>query len=209
MRIAVLALILMCLAAETSARDGTIWLGPEVSFPVPARDLGDDQLGIDAGMTLTVMRNTYVGTGVDLVHHYWPASPGYRAAFDRYLRRTRFQTIESTTWAFTALQLTVHVKLVAPVSDHYSPWVQVGAGLYRLDRNLGPPNWENSSTRVLYHPGDIAMVPGGYARVGFDVRTGSRWTAGFMATFHYIGSEHEDIPDFSALNAGTRLQFGW
>src|SRR5512134_3016610 len=95
-----------CLALAAPAEAATTWIGAQLHVPVPARDIGDTQLGAGAGVTLTRMENAYVGIGVDLIHHYWPASAEYTAAFDRYLRSNRFEALEGSTWAFTALQVT-------------------------------------------------------------------------------------------------------
>ena len=148
MPIRILMLTAACLAFAARAEAGTTWVGAQLQFPVPASDIGDRQLGVGAGVTLTKMTNTHVGFGADLIYHYWPASTGYESAFDHYLRSTRLEALQGSAWAFTAFQVTGHVKLVAPLGQRYAPWVQIGAGGYRLnsistsnDRVAPMPGW--------------------------------------------------------------------
>jgi hypothetical protein len=218
MRPGILAWTVAALALAASAEAQDVWVGPQLGFPVPARDVGDQQLGVGAGVTFTVMNNSHVGYGVDLLYHYWPASPGYKAAFDRYLRRTRFETIDSETWALSAFQATVHVKLVAPRRGRISPWAQVGGGLYFLDRHLemasreGVYAWVEGTDDV-----GTGVVPGWYTSVGFDYRACSGVAVGLDVGYHDVFSEYEGhswsvdkhIPGFSAFTLGTHVLFGW
>jgi hypothetical protein len=216
MPIRILMLTVACLAFAVHAQAGTTWVGAQLHFPVPARDVGDTQLGADAGVTLTEMKNANVGVGADLIYHYWPASAGYRGAFDRYLRSTRFEALDGSTWAFTALQVTGHVKFVAPAGQRYAPWAQVGAGAYRLNRNLDEQRPEGTYSWVEgSRLGNISVVPGGYGGIGLDVRVSSAVVLGLDATFHYVRSRDKswsgvnDLPDFSAFTVGTRVLFAW
>jgi hypothetical protein len=217
MRLRILALTLACLAFATGAEAEGIWFGPQLSFPVPARDIGDTALGIDAGVTFNVMTKSHVGFGVDLAYHYWPTSPEYKAAFDRYLRSTRFEVIDAATWAFSAFQATAHVKLVAPLRGRCSPWAQAGMGLYRLNRHLTEPNWDGVYARVLgTDPVNIEVAPGWYGSVGFDFRTCSNLVLGLDVNYHRVWSDDDsvmwlgkaDIPNFSAFTVGTHILFG-
>jgi hypothetical protein len=218
MRLRSLALTLAYLAVATGAEARNTWFGAQLAFPVPARDIGDTPPGIDAGVTFDVMTKPYVGFGVDLIYHYWPASPEYKAAFDRYLRRTRFWVIDGTTWAFSAFQTTAHVKLVAPLNGRCRPWVQAGAGVYRLDRHLTEPNMDGVYAGIVgAGPINGEAVLGWYGSVGFDFRTSSNLVLGLDASYHRVQSEEEsiqwvrdaDIPDFTAFTVGTHIQFGW
>jgi opacity protein-like surface antigen len=206
-----LAIVLACLTIATGAEAGSTWFGPQLAFPVPARDIGNDQLGIDAGVVLNHTESSYISVGLDFVYHYWPASPDYKAAFDRYLRNTRYQVIDGSTWALSAFQGTAHVKLVAPLSERFSPWVQAGAGMYRLNRNLAGPNWDGSPVIVRgLGLGDILLEPGWCGSVGVDFQTRSDLTLGLDATYHHLWSDDsKELRDFSALTVGTHILFGW
>lgn len=210
--------VLPCVAFAASAVAGTSSVGAQLHFPVPARDVGDTQLGVDAGVTLTTMTNAYLGVGADVIYHYWPASAGYTAAFDRYLMGSRFETLAGSTWAFTALQVTGHVKLVVPTDRRCVPWVQVGAGAYRLNLNLDEQRPEGTYSWVEGPGlGNTWVVAGGYGRAGLDFHLSSPVVLGASATFHYVRSRHKsllwtgvyDMPDFSAFTVGTHVLFGW
>jgi hypothetical protein len=214
--IRILLLTLGCLAFVATAEAGRTWIGPQLHFPLPTRDVGDTQLGVDAGVTLTRMKSAHVGVGLDLIYHYWPASSPYQAAFDRHLRSTRFQTLESPTWAFSALQVTGHVKLVALVRKHYAPWAKVGVGGYRLNRNLEETRPEGTYAWVEGRDlGNISIVPGWCGGAGLDFSSSSRVALGLDATFHYVwspdkaGPEKGDVPDFTAFTIGMHVLFGW
>ena len=210
MRLKILALTLTCIVLATGTEAKSTWIGPKLAFPVPARDIGDAQLGIDAGVTINDMKSPRVGVGLDLIYHYWPASPAYKAAFDRYLRNLRYQVIDSETWAFSALQATAHLKLVAPIIDQHGPWVEVGAGMYFVDRNIAEPNWDGSPVSVVSRGGSgITPVPGWYGSVGFDFHASSGVALGLNANYHHVWSEYKEVPNFSALTLGTHILFGW
>jgi hypothetical protein len=207
---------LACLAFAAPSMAGTTWVGAQLHFPVPARDIGDSQLGMGAGVTLTQMKHANVGVGADLIYHYWPASAGYTAALDRHLRSTRFQTLEGSTWAFMTLQVTGHVKLVAPAGRRYAPWLQVGAGAYRLDLNLDEQRPADTYAWVVGPGlGNISVVPGGYGGAGLDVHVSPAVVLGLDATYHYVRARDKswsgvnDLPDFSAFTIGAHVRFGW
>lgn len=213
-------LAVACVALAEPAEAGTTWAGAQLHFPVPAHDVGDTQLGVDAGVTLTHMANAHVGVGADLIYHYWPASAGYEGAFDRYLRTQRLEALQGPNWALSAMQITGHVKLVAPIGGRYAPWMQVGVGAYRLNFNLDqqrPPGtfaWvEGPGT------GNIKVVVGEYGGIGVDFHNASPITLGVDATFHYVHSGQRstgagwggtnNLQDFSALTVGAHALFGW
>ncbi len=211
---------LACLGLAAPASAGTTWVGAQLHFPVPARDIGNTQLGVDAGATFTHMYGEHFGVGVDFAYHYWPASAGYTAAFDRYLRSTRLEALEGSTWAFTALQYTGHVKLVAPEIRGCTPWAQVGAGTYRLNLNIDESRPNGTYAWFTTPFPAIAGVGGGYGSVGLDVHLARRVLLGVDGTFHHVWSRREaeaifiwapasDLPDFSAFTLGTHVMIGW
>ncbi len=214
-----LLLTVACIAPAAPAGAETAWVGVQLHLPVPARDVGDSQLGADAGVTFTQMQSRYFGLGVDVIHHYWPASAEYETEFDRYLRSTRMEALEGSGWALTALQLTAHVRLASSPVGRFTPWGQVGGGLYRLNLNLderrpeGTYMWaEGPSVRNVYYVG------GGYGSIGIDAPVSSRVVLGVDATLHLLKTHHgsefywiesNDMPDFSAFTIGTHVMFGW
>jgi hypothetical protein len=208
-------LTLACLVVAVSA-EATTLVGVQWNVPVPARDIGDRQLGVDAGVTLTQMKNAYVGVGADLIDHYWPASSAYAATFDRYLRTERMEALEGSDWAMSAFQITTHLKLVAPVWERCEPWMRIGAGVYRLNLNLDERRPEGTFAWVE-GLSNIRTVGGGYGAIGFDVRVSSPLVLGADAAFHYLRTREKstwgwggitDLPDFTAVTVGVHAAFG-
>jgi hypothetical protein len=212
----ILVLTVACLVVAAPAVAASASLGAELHVPTATHDIGDSQLGVDAGGTCTLMLNRYVGLGGDVVHHYWPASPGYTAAFDRHLRRTLFESLETTDWAITALQVTGHVRLVAPAVLRCVPWIQAGAGTYRLDRNLVERKTADTYAWVLGRRlENVVSVPGVNGTLGLDYRGGLPVVVGLDATLHRVWSHDQDwfgdkdMPDFSALTVGAHVLYQW
>jgi opacity protein-like surface antigen len=217
MRLRILLLTLASLAFSTPSRaeTGTTLLGAEFQFPIPSE--ANTQLGAGAGVTFTHMLNAHVGFGLDLMDHYWPASPANEAAFNSYLRTERMESLQGSNWALSALQMTVHVRLAAPIGERYVPWMQVGAGYYRLNLNLdeqrpaGTYSWVEGTSNVL-------VPPGWYGGAGLDFRVSSPVVLGVDATYHYVWSYEKsdwgftginDFPDFHAFTVGMHVLFRW
>jgi hypothetical protein len=217
MRFKILTLVFWCLVLTTPAEAGTTWLGAQLHFPVPAGDVGNSQLGVDAGVSVTQMQGPWVGIGADLGYHYWPASSGYEAAFNRYLRTERMEALTSPEWALSALQMTGHVKFVVPAGKRCAAWMKVGAGAYRLNLNLDQ-QWPSGTYATVRGAGlgNIKLVAGGYGSIGLDVRASSRVVLGLNATLHYVGMGERspwgwrgmnDLQDFSAVTVGMHAMF--
>jgi hypothetical protein len=202
------AFVLALSVLSHAITSGSPWVGVRLAVPVQSRDVGD-QLGMDAGVTLDDIHGSS-GVGLDLIYHYWPASPSYQAAYDRYLRNYWSQTIDSPNWAFTSFQITPHVKVIAPIAARHRPWIRAGVGLYRLNRNLSSPNWAGSPMRILGKGrSNITVVPGWTGGVGFDLRVGPRSVVGIDVSYDHLLKENERVPEFSAYTVGTHFLFGW
>jgi hypothetical protein len=217
MKLRILAFTVACVAIVTSADAEGIWFGPQIAWPLPGSDVGDNQLGMDAGVTIYSMKKSSIGIGADVIWHYWPASPGYKADIDRYLSQTRYQVIDGSSWAFSALQMTGHVRLAVPMMVRHEAWMKVGAGVYRVNHHLEPPNWEGSPVRVINLSTDeIVWVPGGYGTIGIDVRTSSSTVFGVDASYHHLTRQSEPallggrakLPSFSTFTMGLHVLFG-
>jgi hypothetical protein len=195
-RIGILAAMVALVTLAASAQAQRFDLGPQLALPVAGAQVGHAELGIGGGLTFTAMHDDVQGFGVDVVYHYWPVSSEFKDDFDVLLGRL-WQKIDADTWAFSALQTTIHVKVVAPMHGRFSPWVQAGAGVYRIDRNL------NGATvlRVTYDPG-------GYGTLGFDVPVSARTKLGLDATYHHLWSETDLGSDFGAFEIGAHVLFG-
>jgi hypothetical protein len=218
MAIRIVLATLASLVLALPATAGSTQLAAQLRFPVPAYDIGDSQLGVDAGVSVTHMENPHFGVGLDVMYHHWPASSAYTAAFDRYLRTTRMEALVDPGWALSAFQFTGHVKVVAPPRGGCSPWLKLGAGAYRLDLNLDPRRPDGTYSWIEGpETGNVRLVAGGYGELGVDFLTSSAVVLGVDATFHYVWSGKRstwgfgglnDFQDFSALSVGGHMMFG-
>lgn len=214
--IVTLALAIACASVPGRVEAGPTLVRMQLNFPLPVQDVGSDRSGLGGGVSVTHMNTPFVGVGADLLAHDWPASAGYRESFDRYLRSTRFETIRGTQWGFTALQMTAHVRFALHETRRLAPWLQIGAGAYRLDLNLNEV--KTADTYAWVEGGernDFWVVAGGYGEAGADLHVSSRVMVGLDATFHYVFSRRESLfwddpaPDFRALTLGTHFTYGW
>ncbi len=193
---------------------GRIEAGPYLAFPVPARDVGGSQLGVDAGASLSTLSSEGMGVGIDFAYHYWPASSGYRAAFDRYLRSNRLESLDGSEWACSVFQLTGHLRYELSLPGAGRPWLQVGAGAYRVDYNLDERRPAGTYSWVVGRGlGNSRLVGGGYVGSGLDMRVSPGVSLGLDATYHYLWMRHQgwgpnDLPDFSVVTIGTHVLFG-
>lgn len=217
MRLGFFVCLLAGLAMVTRAEAGGLSIGPSLAFPISAGDIGHEPFGADVGMTLDQRADQHFSYGLDVAYHYWPASPEYMGAYDRYLR-SWFQTFDGPTWAFSAIQFSGHLRFIRPSAGGNSTWIQIGAGFYRLDRNLADPDLTNAAGFVAIgaSPTHILATPGFNAAVGVDFRA-SRWIVlGLNATLHHILGDSEfgafrdgvPVPGFTALTLGTHARFG-
>ena len=210
-------LLFSCLVFASPAVAGSTWLGAQLHFPTPACDVGNTQLGVDAGATITLMSDSYLGMGADVVYHYWPASSEYVGAFNRYLTTTRLEALTGSEWALSSWQITGHVKVAVPAGKLLEPWMKLGAGAYRLNYNLDP---HESADRYITIQGSITdnirFVPGAYGSIGLDFRSSSPVVFGMDAAFHYVSSGEKspwgfaginDLQDFSAITVGLHASY--
>lgn len=151
-----------------------------------------------------------IGGGFDLVYHYWPTSPGYKARYDEYLRFAFFRVIDGDAYAVSAIRLTASLKLVAPLRAPVRPWLRLGAGVFRIDRNLAPPDWNGTPyTWDERGPTLAVLVPGVCLGAGFDVRRSERTVTGLEIEYHRLNGEEDRIPAFTAFTVGLRVLLGW
>ena len=71
------------------------------------------------------------------------------------------QTFDGPNWAFSAIQVSGYLRFIRPSAGGNSSWAQIGAGLYRLNRNLADPDWTDATILVIGRgPQRIMALPG-------------------------------------------------
>jgi len=194
LRLAALPIALL-VAAAPARSEARLEYGGQLGFPLPSDNIGNTQLGVDAGATITLMDKADAGFGLDLIYHHWPVSAGFQNAFDAGLM---FFEVDSDTWALSALQATMHVKFLLPRFVGVVPWGQLGAGYYRVD-----PNLEFEGTRL--HAVD---KPGFNVSAGFDRVASPGLRLGLDATYHHLWTSDYFDSDYQVYSVGMHLLFG-
>lgn len=208
-----LLLAIACLVLAADARAQSSWWGGRVEIPMAGDDVGEDELGFSVGLTRLRMHNDHVGVGLDLRFHEWPASDGYRAELDRYLRRW-YQSLDSPTWTFHTYEVSGHVKFAAPAVVRMAPWIQAGAGVGLVDRRIGAPTWETFGIRVIdSQPARLTALPVWNAGAGLDLHASPTSTVSVCATWRGIVNEgflgtsvrQAQMPAFTGFTLGVQL----
>ena len=188
----------------------TFELGPQLALSSPTGRAGDSwDPGISAGVTTTFMESPIVGMGLDVGYGRWPGSPSANAAADELLTNLSGGTpITGSKFTSTAVQATGHAKLVAPVHGRLAPWIQVGAGVYRVNVSLKLPG---DQLRAAGWPGpldDIHYEFGWMGGIGLDSEESTRMRFGLHATYHYMQTKDESGAHFSFFAIGAHALFG-
>lgn len=193
MRLGILALILsLCSPIAASASE----IGAQLAFPIAAGDVGDHERGIQAGFTGTWFDETRSGIGLDVAYHYWPVSAGFKAGFESQLYG--LLEIGDPNWNISALQTTAHIKAVAPFRGAARPWLQIGAGGYRVDPML----------QLMGQRLDAKWEAGANVALGFDYDANPRLRLGLDVSYHSVWMKHDVGAYFNAFEMGMHLLFG-
>jgi hypothetical protein len=183
--------------------------GAQFAIPLATANTSHTELGLQAGLTLTQMLNPVAGFGVDVAYHDWPTSSEFKAGVNSLVRSASYNLLElgGTTWTFTALQATGHLKFAAPFNRRFVPWLQTGAGGYWVNpriRGLIAPDGSFVSTK----PSASKLMRGAYATVGIDFGSGPGAKVGLDATYDHIWSNEDFGADFGAFALGAHVLFG-
>jgi hypothetical protein len=195
---------------EERARDVSVEIGPWVSMSVPTGVAGDQfDRGVNAGVSITTMRTRMVGAGADLGYGLW-SSPAAGAALDALFTAFGTTPVSGTKYTMAALRGSLHVKVVPLPGGRVAPWVQVSAGVCRVNKRLQFPadqlraaGWQvlkESSDEISYEP---LLVTG----VGFDLKTRTGMKLGLDASYQWLVLADND-PAFTAFTIGGHILFG-
>jgi len=202
MRLSLLAVpvALALLLPTPDARAQGFQFGPEVAISVPTGDAGDvAELGFDVGLTGTYMVSPVVGIGGDFAYHSWAGSDDLNEATDLLLSALVGFPVTGSEWSWSALQMTLHMKLVAPTNGPVAPWFKGGLGLYNVKAKLevlGESEAESES-KLGFNVG-----------AGIDFGTASTTTFGIAAAYHHIPTEDDFGANFTAFTVGVHVLFG-
>lgn len=184
--------------------------GALFAIPLPAADITNTEIGLATGLTLTSLMTPHVGAGLDFVYHYWPAGDAFKATFNSLLGRETYGLIElgGTTWRLNVLQMTGHLKFVAPLGGGMRGWLQIGGGPYRIDPNTTGFSGQEGFFIFNVRPLKTRVLGGACGSIGVDLVNSGRMRFGLDASFDHVWSKDDFGSDFDAYAVGGHLLFG-
>ena len=196
-------------APDTAAVRHGLELGAQFSIPLSGADVASSELGMNAGLSLTSMSGPTLGIGLDLAYHYWPASNGFKQGFNSLLSRETFDLarLGGTTWKLSALQMTGHLKVVAPAVGRVRPWLKAGAGAYLVDPHTSGFSAQEFSFQVKIGPFPNEIVAGFSGIIGVDLLNRGRTSFGLDASYDHLWSHDALGSNFDALALGVHVLF--
>jgi hypothetical protein len=180
-------------------------------MPTPLVSASRDELGLDVGLSLTVLTTTSaISAGLDVAYHYWPVSAAFKETFNERLRDETLNTLElgGTTWRLTALQVTAHLKLSAPTNLVLSPWLQLGGGTYRIDPNTTGFSGDAGFFGVSAGPLRSVVHLGYYLETGVDCPSRLRTRFGLVGSYHHVICRDIYGSDLSVFSIGGHVLYG-
>jgi hypothetical protein len=188
-----------------------IEFGPTFSLPIAAGSASREELGLDAGLSLTARLSPGFGAGLDVAYHYWPVSAEFKQTYNELLHRQLFNTLEvgGGTWGLSALQLTGHVRFVAPTDGALRPWARVGGGLYNVNPHISGYSGDAGFFTITAGPWNPTRHFGWYCTTGCDLFNGPRSRAGLDATYHRLDSVDTYGSDLAVFTIGAHLLVGF
>ena len=122
--------------------------------------------------------------------------PAPRCTMSRDASLARCTTDSQLSWS--ALEATLNVRAVARVSRDFSPWIQVGAGGYRVASHLRVP--------AVQLQVDGASARFGYVGcVGFDLPAFTHVAFGVDASYHYLLWKDASGANLTVFTVGLHL----
>lgn len=187
-----------------------IEFGLHAALPLPTAEMANTELGMNAGLTVTAMTNSVFGFGADIAYHYWPTSNEFKSNFNAKLRSDSWNTLElgGTTWRLSAIQVTAHVRAVAPISGPLRPWAQLAVGVYHVDPNTRGYRGPAGFFFVDAPPLSSVQLPGYSGSIGIDFKNSSNVGLGLHASYDHIKSGNELGSDFVAFSIGGHVRYG-
>ncbi len=186
-------------------------IGPTFSLPLPAASANRDVIGLDAGLSITAKPSRMVGLGVDVAYHYWPASAEFKQKFNDFLGEKTWNTLMlgGDAWGLQVVEYGGHVRIAAPDTYRVRPWLQVGAGLYKVDPHTSGYSGDAGFFWVIARPLPRTEHFGSSVTIGGDLFSARHARMGLDATYHYVGCRDTYGDDLRIFTLGAHVLFGW
>jgi len=186
-------------------------IGPTISLPLPAGSANRDEIGLIVGLSFTEKTNPNVGIGADVAYCYWPVSAAFKQKFNENLSAQTLNTLRlgGGTWGLQVVQLGAHIRVVRPATRGMRPWLQLGAGAYRVDPNTSGYIGDAGFFTVNVPPLKRTHHMGFSFAGGTDLFGGPRARMGLDANYHFVKSSDVFGSDLQVFTLGVHALLGW
>jgi hypothetical protein len=165
--------------------------------------------GWKLGLSMTQMATPGFGIGVDMSYSRWPST---RAGdeWDRYFTEASGGApIFGTKVTLTGVQAGVHCRVVPMPRELLTPWLQLGAGMARVQYRVEPPldRLEAAGLEEEASIDESFNAPVVSAALGLDLRQSRDVKLGLEAKYEWIFNSAASQP-FTSITIGAHLRFG-
>ena len=133
---------------RTSRPNFGLDFGPHVALSVPTGDSRAYDSGIDAGLSFTVMNDSYFGVGLDVSYFHWPSSLA-AGQLDQLFTILAGVPIRGSQVFADAFGASLHVRVEALSGKPVSPWAQLEIGVCRVNATVRVPADQLQGTNVI------------------------------------------------------------
>lgn len=201
-----------CLWAAPAAAAGRWTLGAQAGMAVPSGDFGDAmQSGFDGGVFTDYWVNEQFGIGIEIAGNFHTAKDEYNDAINAITEALLI--FGGATTANSDLEVKASVlrfglrgTLAVPTSGPVSPFVQAGAGFYRLNISLEGPVTADGVTIDIDESEDDTNF-GLNGGVGVLFATSPSLSVGVQGQIHHVFTE-DDATQYFSIGAVARFATG-
>ena len=191
---------------KPSSESYGIEIGPMIALPLPSASVHQDVIGFDAGLTFTAKSTPTFGVGADFSYHYWPVSDEFKQQFNED-QLFNILKLGGDAWGLQVFQLGAHFRFATPVHQGVRPWIQVGAGVYRVDPYTTGYRGDAGFFTIMAQPLKHTNHFGSWAVAGVDLVGGPHARMGVDASYHFVECSEDYGKDLQVFTMGVHALF--
>ena len=165
--------------------------------------------GFKLGLSVTQMATPGFGVGLDMSYSRWP-STRVGDEWDRYYTEVSGGApIFGTKVTLTGVQAGVHFRVVPMPMELLTPWLQLGAGMVRMQHRVEPPLDLLEAAGLVEQASidESFNAPVVSAGLGFDLKQSDDVKFGLGAKYEWILDSSGAQP-FTSITIAAHLRFG-